>query len=348
MRHRHLRRVVGAEGKHVPVKTRLLGFPSGGAPFGRVILFLADNGGGNLLHVLSVFLSFSAHACFTVLKAVPWLEHIGSQSNIADGGAREGGSDAWATLSRILVRPVHFGSRAAAKTLGEEWDERQRQETMLEHESWTWSSNQIGQPKQSPEPGVASARSDECDSGIEDDCTQTNSDATVRPVTVPEGWTVVLNSLRQIVYCIVKSGIACFQMPENLELLNDLKFENGSNSGSGDLSQKRRSDGKRNLSNHPEHNKLKISRGDHPQRSSHYVENQVMVKSPSYWTDPFQAKLDKRRTTKITRTAEPLSRDVIELKQAALRHGGKIRIDQASEAAAEGMVRQPKVPRISF
>ena len=75
------------------------------------------------------------------------------------------------------------------------WDEHQRQETTLKHESWTWSSNQTGQPKQSPEPGVASARSDECDSGIEDDCIQTNSDATVRPVTLPEGWTVVLNSL---------------------------------------------------------------------------------------------------------------------------------------------------------
>ena len=84
-----------------------------------------------------------------------------------------------------------------------------------------------GQPKQSLEPGVASARSDECDSGIEHDGNQINSDATVRPVTLPEEWAVVLNSLRQIVYCHVKSGIACFQMPENPELLNDLKFENG-------------------------------------------------------------------------------------------------------------------------
>ena len=137
-------------------------------------------------------------------------------------------------------------------------------------------------------------------------------------------------------------------MPENPELLNDLKFENGSSSGSGCLSQKRRSDCKRNLCNHPEHNRLKISRGDHLQRSSQYVEDQVMVKSPSCWIDPFQAKLDKRRTTKITRTAEPLSRDVIELKQAALWHGGKIRIDQSSEAAAEGVVREPKALRISF
>ena len=97
---------------------------------------------------------------------------------------------------------------------------------------------------------------------------------------------------------------------------DDLKFENGSSSGSGDLSQKHRSDCKRNVSHHPEHNKFKISRGDHPQRSSHNVENQVMVKSPSCWIDPFQEKLDKRRTTKITRTAEPLLRDVIELKKS--------------------------------
>ena len=137
-------------------------------------------------------------------------------------------------------------------------------------------------------------------------------------------------------------------MPENPELLNDLKFENGSSSGSGDLSRKRRSDCKRNVSNHPEHNKLKISRGDHLQRSSQYVENQVIVKSPSCWTDPFQARLDKRRITELTRTAKPLLRDVIELKQAALWHGGQILIDQASAAAAEGMMRQPKVPRISF
>ena len=55
-----------------------------------------------------------------------------------------------------------------------------------------------------------------------------------------------------------------------------------------------------------------------------------------------------RRTTKITRTAEPMLRDVIELKQAALWHGGKIRVDQACEAAADGMARQPKESRISF
>ena len=228
------------------------------------------------------------------------------------------------------------------------WDQYQRQETTLKHDSRTWSPSQTVQPKQLLEPGVASARSDEGDSGIEDDGIQTNSDATVRPVTLPEGWTVVLNSLRQVVYCHVKSGIACFQMPENPELLNGLRFEKGASSGSGDLSQKHRSDCKRKLSNRPESNKLKISRDSHPQRSSQYVENQVMVKSPSCWIDHFQTQFDNRRTTKLTRTAEPMLRDIIELKQAALWHGGNIRIDQASEAAAEDVVRQSKTHRISF
>ena len=59
-------------------------------------------------------------------------------------------------------------------------------------------------------------------------------------------------------------------------------------------------------------------------------------------------KPDRRRTTKLTSTAGPMLRDVIELKQAALWHRGKIRIDQACEAAAEGLVRQPKALRISF
>ena len=48
------------------------------------------------------------------------------------------------------------------------------------------------------------------------------------------------------------------------ELLNDLKYENGSSSVSGDC--------KRNVSNHSDPNKLKISLGDQTQRSSHYVE----------------------------------------------------------------------------
>ena len=66
------------------------------------------------------------------------------------------------------------------------------------------SPNQTVQSKQLPELGVASALSGEGDSGNEDDDIQINSDATVRPVTR----TVVLNSLRQVVYCHVKLGIA--------------------------------------------------------------------------------------------------------------------------------------------
>ena len=51
------------------------------------------------------------------------------------------------------------------------------------------SPKQTVQSKQLPEPGVASSLSDDGDSGNEDDGNQTNSDATVRPVTLPEGWT---------------------------------------------------------------------------------------------------------------------------------------------------------------
>ena len=170
-------------------------------------------------------------------------------------------SDRTTKLYRVRVKPRSsmFDPRLCQAHWN--WDQYQRQETTLKHDSRTWSPSQTVQPKQLLEPGVASARSDEGDSGIEDDGIQTNSDATVRPVTLPEGWTVVLNSLRQVVYCHVKSGIACVQMPEN-------SFENGARSGSGDLSQKDRSDCKRKLSNRPESNKLKISRESHPQRSS--------------------------------------------------------------------------------
>ena len=96
---------------------------------------------------------------------------------------------------------------------------------MLKHDIRMSSPKQTVQSKQLPERGVTSALSDEGDSGNEDDGTQSNSDTSVRPVTLRERWTVVLNSLRQVVYCHLKSGIACFQMPENPELLDDLKFE---------------------------------------------------------------------------------------------------------------------------
>ena len=78
-----------------------------------------------------------------------------------------------------------------------------------------------------PEPGVVSALSDDGDSGTEHEGNQTTPDTTVRPVTLPEGRTVVLNPLRQVVYCHGKSGVTCFQMPDNPELLDGLKFENG-------------------------------------------------------------------------------------------------------------------------
>ena len=130
------------------------------------------------------------------------------------------------------------------------------------------SPTQTVQSKQLHEPGVASALGDEGDSGNEDDGTQTNSDATVRPVTLPDGACCFEFTTASCTRCHVKSGIACFQMPENPELLDDLKFENKTSSRSGNLSQKRRTDCKRRLSNRPEDGKLKIGRDNHPQRSS--------------------------------------------------------------------------------
>ena len=196
---------------------------------------------------------------------------------------------------------------------------------MLKHDIRMSGPKQTVQSKQLPEPGVASAPSDEGDSGNEDDGNpRPTPDAHCSTChRCQKGGPLFSNSLRQVVYCHVKSGYCMFQMPENPELLDDLKFENGSSSGSGDLSQKRRTDCKRRLSNRPEHGKTKISRDNHPQRSSKYIENQVVVKSPSCWIDPFQLKPDRLRTTKLTSTAEPMLRDVIELKQAALWHGGK-------------------------
>ena len=66
------------------------------------------------------------------------------------------------------------------------------------------------------------------------------------------------------------------------------------------------------------------------------------------WVDPFQAKFDERRLTQVAQMAEPPSRDVIELQQVALWHGVKSRISQASEAAAGGVERAPRLSRIRF
>ena len=46
----------------------------------------------------------------------------------------------------------------------------------------------------------------------------------VQPITLPEGWTIVLNSSRQVLYDHVKSGMVSFQIPENPGVLNNLFF----------------------------------------------------------------------------------------------------------------------------
>ena len=45
------------------------------------------------------------------------------------------------------------------------------------------------------------------------------------PLLLLEGWTVFVNSLRQVRYSHVKTGTICFQIPENPEFLNDLVFK---------------------------------------------------------------------------------------------------------------------------
>ena len=77
------------------------------------------------------------------------------------------------------------------------------------------SPKQTVQSKQLPEPGVASALGDEGDSGNEHDGNQINSDATVRPVTLQEGWTVVLNSLRQV--CVLPREVGYCMFPDARE-----------------------------------------------------------------------------------------------------------------------------------
>ena len=162
------------------------------------------------------------------------------------GEGRETGTGYYKPFVQPKRRPrdvslSHFPSRIWEESEGLQahwnWDEHQRQETLLKNVIRMSTPKQTVQSKQLSEPAVVSALSGEGDSGNEHDGNQINSDATVRPVTLPEGWTVVLSSLRQVVYCHVKSGIGCFQM---LELLEDMKFENGTSSGSGNLSQKRR------------------------------------------------------------------------------------------------------------
>ena len=86
---------------------------------------------------------------------------------------------------------------------------------MLKHDFRTWSPNQTVQPKQLPEPGVASALSDEGDSGNEDDGNQINFDATVRPVTLPECWTVV--SEFTTASCVLPREVGYYMFPDARE-----------------------------------------------------------------------------------------------------------------------------------
>ena len=165
-------------------------------------------------------------------------------------------------------------------------------------------------------------------------------------------WNVVLNPLRQVQYCHVKSGKACFQMPENPGVLNKLILKGESvasraNDDTGACEHEDSRPGRKRKDRHQsEQHKSKFTRCDHHRSGSQYMENLVMDQSPSHWIDPFRAKLDKRSVTQIAPTVESPSRCIIELKRIARWRGDKSRISQASEAAAGCVERPPRGSRI--
>ena len=116
----------------------------------------------------------------------------------------------------------------------------------------------------------------------------------VQPTTLPEGWTVFLNSSRQVVYSHVKTGMLCFQIPENPEVLNNLVLK--------------------------------------------AVPKQVTICTPVCWTDPLCLRKDRRRPKMTTTTENSPSKDVKELKQAALWHGDRQYINQANDASVEAIM----------
>ena len=150
----------------------------------------------------------------------------------------------------------------------------------------------------------------------------------VQPATLPEGWTVFLNASRQVLY---GQRMLCFQVPENPEILNSLVFKRVPADG-GRVDRKRKERGQ------PEPRKHKSKRHDHHQCSYQYMEK-ITSCSSVCWTDPFPVQNDQRRTTMVTTSVNSPSNDVIELKQVALWHGDRQRINRANEAAAEGIVR---------
>ena len=82
-------------------------------------------------------------------------------------------------------------------------------------------------------------------------------------------WNVVLNPLRQVQYCHVKSGMACFQMPENPGVLNRLILKGESvasraNDDTGACEHEDSRPGRKRKDRHQsEQHKSKFTRCDH-------------------------------------------------------------------------------------
>ena len=167
------------------------------------------------------------------------------------------------------------------------------QETKPKQETWSWDTEPS---KWSSKPRVAGVCRDSRDSGTEseedascesahtrnDSPRQTSTGAVGQPITLPEVWNVALNPLRQVQCCHVKSGMACFQTPENPEVLNNLTFKGASvanrvNDDTGTREHKDSHPGRKRKDRHQsEQHKSKSKRCDRHRHGSHYMENQVM------------------------------------------------------------------------
>ena len=224
------------------------------------------------------------------------------------------------------------------------WDESDTQhdwswdKTKSRQEPRSWDTVKTESIKGSVKSGPARRRRDSGTESEGDDPRaskhsprQVGAEAMVQPTTLPEGWTVFLNASPQVLYGHVKTGMLCFQMPENPEVLNNLVFKGVP--ANDDIVDRASAKIAVNWSRTSQ----KSKRHDHHQRSSQYMENSTNH-SLMCWIDSFSCANDQRRPTKIAPAVEPISQDVNELKQVAVWHGDRRCINQANEAAAEGVM----------
>ena len=150
-------------------------------------------------------------------------------------------------------------------------------------------------------------------------------ESAVRPTLLPEGRTVFVNSLRQVQYSHVETGIFCFQVAENFEVLNTLFFK-GVPAASDQVDRKR----KARRSTRVAKRQVRTLRRSSAQLAVHEKHHKPC------WSDPLCLRNDRRRPTKTTTPENRPSKDS-ELKQAALWHRDRQYISQANDASVEGI-----------